>query len=128
MTDNQLAIIIAGLIAGYWIVAKLFDRVRKPVSARSEQSARAAADAGERRYAPPTPDSVKRPPEHWTNVLGVSQTADLDEIRHAYRLLMTQYHPDKVASLGQELRELAEKKSKQITLAYQDALRARESV
>jgi DnaJ-domain-containing protein 1 len=38
---------------------------------------------------------------------------------------MSQYHPDKVASLGRELRELAESKSKEISVAYQEALVAR---
>jgi DnaJ-domain-containing protein 1 len=32
---------------------------------------------------------------------------------------MTEYHPDKVASLGPELRALAEKKSKEINAAYE---------
>ena len=35
---------------------------------------------------------------------------------------MSEYHPDKVASLGKEIRELAERKSKEINAAYRDAL------
>jgi preprotein translocase subunit Sec63 len=31
---------------------------------------------------------------------------------------MAEYHPDKVATLGVELRDLAEEKSKAITAAY----------
>ena len=36
---------------------------------------------------------------------------------------MGQYHPDKVAGLGVELRALAERKSKEISGAYRQAMR-----
>jgi hypothetical protein len=50
--------------------------------------------------------------------LGVAPGADQDEIRQAYRRLAAQYHPDKAAHLGEELRLLAEKKFKTIQAAY----------
>lgn len=40
------------------------------------------------------------------------------ELTQAYRRLMKQYHPDRVACLGPELRELAAKKAKEINEAY----------
>lgn len=46
----------------------------------------------------------------------------MDEIRRSYKTLMSQYHPDKVAELGDELKRLAERKSKEINSAYQQAL------
>ena len=52
-------------------------------------------------------------------VLGVPRSADGMGVRKAYRRLMTQYHPDKVARLGPELRELALRKSQEINRAYQ---------
>jgi hypothetical protein len=55
--------------------------------------------------------------DHW-NVLGLSGNITKEDIRKAYRKAMTEYHPDKVASLGPELRALAEKKSKEINAAY----------
>ena len=52
----------------------------------------------------------------------MSEQASPEEIREAYhRSLMAQYHPDKVASLGPEIRELALRKSQQITEAYRAA-------
>ena len=45
------------------------------------------------------------------------------EIKKAYRKMAKKYHPDKVASLGKELRLLAEKRSKEINVAYQTAKR-----
>ena len=82
----------------------------------------------------PAPPSVPtRPPAlpqpvfapNWTRVLELPADASLDDIREAYRRLMSQYHPDKVASLGRELRELAEAKSREISVACQEALAER---
>jgi hypothetical protein len=84
---------------------------------RPEGSARdgnRAAGGGGTGEAPASPHEV----------LGVSPGASPSEIREAYRRLATQYHPDKVAHLGQELRTLAEEKFKAIQAAY-DALRPR---
>lgn len=52
-------------------------------------------------------------------VLGVEPGASQDDIRRAYRRLATQYHPDKVAHLGADLRHLAEQKFKAIQAAYE---------
>jgi preprotein translocase subunit Sec63 len=51
-------------------------------------------------------------------VLGVDANASTEEITAAYRELATQYHPDKVASLADEFRELAERRMKEINAAY----------
>lgn len=52
-------------------------------------------------------------------VLGLQPGSSLAEVKAAYRELVAQYHPDKVAHLGPELRELAKRKTQQITEAYQ---------
>jgi hypothetical protein len=52
-------------------------------------------------------------------ILGVSPSATMDEIRAAYRKLAGQYHPDKVQHLGVEFQQLAEIKFKIIQEAYQ---------
>jgi DnaJ-domain-containing protein 1 len=67
-------------------------------------------------------DPVSR--RNWWDVLGVAETAPLQDIRRTFREKISEYHPDKVASLGAEIRELAERKCKEINLAYRDALRA----
>ncbi len=51
-------------------------------------------------------------------VLGVSPTASRDEIQAAYKSLARQYHPDRVTSLGEEFRQLAERRMKAINAAY----------
>lgn len=52
-------------------------------------------------------------------VLGLSPGASMEEIHDAYRRLAHQYHPDKVAHLGEELRELARQKFVEIQEAYE---------
>jgi hypothetical protein len=51
-------------------------------------------------------------------VLGIAESASLAELRRAYLDLVASYHPDKVASLGLDLRKVAEEKTKQINEAY----------
>lgn len=53
-------------------------------------------------------------------ILGVDRSATQDDIKKAYRSLVTKYHPDKVAHLGDEFREIAEKRFKEIQQAYQE--------
>lgn len=50
--------------------------------------------------------------------LGISSQATNEEIKAAYLKNIKEYHPDKVASLGVELKKLAEKKTQDINSAY----------
>jgi DnaJ like chaperone protein len=52
-------------------------------------------------------------------ILGIQPGASEEEIKKAYRNLANKYHPDKVSHMGEEFRELAEKKFKEIQEAYQ---------
>jgi curved DNA-binding protein CbpA len=52
-------------------------------------------------------------------LLGVAADASEKEIRRAYQAKMREYHPDKVANAASELRDLAEKRSKEINGAYE---------
>ncbi len=65
-------------------------------------------------------DSRSRSPHE---ILGISTDADQKEIHAAYRKLANQYHPDKVAHLGEEFHEMAEKRFKEIQKAYDDLKR-----
>jgi len=51
-------------------------------------------------------------------VLQVPRDASSEEITRAYRKLAARYHPDKVAHLGEEFRDLAESRFKEIQAAY----------
>jgi hypothetical protein len=58
------------------------------------------------------------PPKTPYQILGVKPDASPEEIKLAYRKRIQEYHPDKVSHLGPELRELAERKSKELNQAY----------
>jgi DnaJ-domain-containing protein 1 len=106
MTLNEIAVILFGLFAGYWVVSKLLFRAPKPPP----------------QVSPPAPlDSQPR----WHDILQVSPSASGPEIRDAYKRMISKYHPDKVDSLGQELKDLAGQKSQEINAAYQEGMRAR---
>jgi DnaJ like chaperone protein len=58
-------------------------------------------------------------------VLGIDESASEETIKGAYRELVGQYHPDKVAHLGEEFKRLAEERFKQIQQAYQNIQHSR---
>ena len=106
MNNNDILAIIGCGVLGYGVIHLVLNKPTPPA-------------------APPKPPTQPVFTPNWSRVLGLPADASLDDIREAYRRLMSQYHPDKVASLGRELRELAEAKSKEISVAYQEALTER---
>ena len=58
-------------------------------------------------------------------VLGLQRGATIDEIKAAYKRALAQYHPDKVAELGDDLRKLATIRTREIIEAYETLLRDR---
>jgi DnaJ like chaperone protein len=60
-------------------------------------------------------------------VLGVERTASTEEVKRAYRRLMSQHHPDKLVAKGlpQEMMDLAAKKTAEIKDAYELLKRVR---
>ena len=58
-------------------------------------------------------------------VLGVSPDATDDEVRKAYRRLALEHHPDRVATLGDDVRKAAEKKFQEINAAKEKVFKAR---
>jgi DnaJ like chaperone protein len=60
-------------------------------------------------------------------ILGVDPTAADADVKKAYRQLMSQHHPDKLAAKGlpESMREMAEQKTREITVAYDTVKQAR---
>jgi DnaJ like chaperone protein len=113
---RDLAVIFLGLVAGYWTVSKLQDWLAK----RARDSGPAIGPSDTAAAPPPSPGDSP-----WFVVLGVPENAPVDAIVAAYKRKISEYHPDKVARMGAEIRELAELRSKQINAAYEAAMRWR---
>lgn len=64
------------------------------------------------KYRPPMNDQSAY------KILELHSNASKEEITSAYRKLVKQYHPDKVATLAPEFREVAEQRMKEINAAY----------
>ncbi len=58
-------------------------------------------------------------------VLGISSSATDDEVKKAYRRLAMKYHPDKVESMGEEVKKNAEAQFRKINEAYEQIKAAR---
>jgi hypothetical protein len=56
---------------------------------------------------------------YYGKILGLKGKVTKKDIRKQYLKMISLYHPDKVAGLGDELRELAERKTKEINIAYE---------
>jgi preprotein translocase subunit Sec63 len=59
-------------------------------------------------------------------VLDVDESADMDAIDAAYRRRMSEYHPDKVANAAPEIKELAERRARDINAAYEEIRKRRQ--
>jgi hypothetical protein len=94
-------------------LGRLFFQSRKPGSDNRDDTSY-QHDNSETRHAGKASTTSKDPYE----ILGVNPDASVEEIQAAYRVAAQQYHPDKVAHLGAEFQDLAEKKFVEIQEAY----------
>ena len=51
-------------------------------------------------------------------ILEIDPSASNDEVKKAYRKMAIKYHPDKVATLGEDVQKAAEEKFKAVNQAY----------
>ena len=58
-------------------------------------------------------------------VLGIPSTATDDEVKAAYRKMALKHHPDRVSTLGDDVKKAAEKKFKEINDAKEKIYKAR---
>ena len=58
-------------------------------------------------------------------ILGIDPSATDEEVKKAYRRMAVKYHPDKVATLGEDVQKAAEEKFKAVSQAYEAICRER---
>jgi len=73
----------------------------------------------ERESSDTRPSSHARSAKAPHEVLGVSPSATDAEIEHAYKEQIKEYHPDRVHGLGKEIRDVAQRKTQELNLAYE---------
>ncbi len=56
-------------------------------------------------------------------ILGLGNSTGITEIKTAYKIKIKEYHPDKVDTLGEEIKSLAKKRTQEINKAYELLLR-----
>ena len=108
LSKQEVFVVICALFFG-------FGMVRLLLSSKKE-------DEASESYGPYDSEEEKKD-ESWFQTLEVDSMATLEEIKLGYKKKISQYHPDKVSVLGPEFTPIAEKKTKQINAAYDEAIR-----
>jgi DnaJ like chaperone protein len=57
--------------------------------------------------------------ENYKKTLNIENFDTLENLPRAYKLQIAKYHPDKVASMGDEIKEVAERQTKSINEAFE---------
>ena len=109
LLTRRPALAILGLVLGHLYDIGMFSRRG------------GAAGGGDEAKPPPTPALDSDP----YAILGVSRAASMDTIESAYRRLMSEHHPDRVATAAPEIRALAEIKARALNQAYDEIKRQR---
>lgn len=126
MSFNEILVVVVFGYLGYLLVSVLF----APKNSGDQSNHHANSTSSGESQNHNSRSHEQESPMHdgddisasWFRILDVPNTASREIIATAYKRKISQYHPDKVASLGSELKELAELKSKQINAAYSYAM------
>ena len=110
----KIAILAIAALVGFWVVGAILEQFQK----KTPKSGSSSSSGAGTRPTPEAESSQVDPIEDACRVLQLNRPFTSEELRAAYRQRMSQYHPDKVSSLGPEFRELAESKSKEINRAF----------
>jgi DnaJ like chaperone protein len=115
MSATEIIVGIGCLALGYWLVSVFLPHATK--TGTDDPGTR--AEDGEQASTRSTGQ------KHWSDVLGVAPDAGRDTITAAYKRCIAQYHPDKVATMGPEIRDVAQRRSTEINAAYDEAMKQR---
>jgi len=116
---EYILVIVVCAALGYWCVGRFIDFLKAQAreAGNKEQTKQEGSRDGQK--ANPSDECA------WFQILGTTPSATVDEIKSAYRTKARQYHPDRVADLGIELQNIADRKMKELNAAYEEGLRVR---
>ena len=106
--DDLIVVLLA--ISSYWKKKKIIDNMGGAGPRRegpAEEPDQEGGAGGERHEGDPY------------QLLGVDPGDDERTIKKAYRELLGKYHPDRVQHLGEEFREMAARRTRALTRAWQ---------
>ena len=112
-----------GLIDDLLLIGLLTYFYRKQLR---QHAARETGESGQRDRGEPSSRarmSASEGPSDPYEILGIAPSASREAIQAAYKARMNEYHPDKVAHLGEDLQKLAHRKALEIQQAYQQLRR-----
>jgi DnaJ-class molecular chaperone len=113
----DFAVVVGCGLVGFVMVNAFIDNRRaKAQQRKNEANGNARADRGG--FRKDHGASEEDTPRTWWEVLNVDRNATAEQIKEAFRKEISKYHPDRVEGLGIELRELADRKAKEVTGAY----------
>ena len=113
-----------------WLMLWKFDGFFKPVKqeetekeeepSRNEESETEEEEKAESQFETRSSEGEIDPEEeNYAKILGLLGDYNPEDAKSSYRSLIAQYHPDKVSLMGDEIREVAERKAKEINEAYE---------
>jgi DnaJ domain len=88
---------------------------------QGEQWRQKGRSRGEERTRGNTGTTNDAEPRTWWEVLEISERSTFEDVKTAYRTKIKECHPDKVTGLAREFQELADRKTKEINLAFSQA-------
>jgi DnaJ-domain-containing protein 1 len=108
-----------GLIDDLLVIALLVWFYRRHLRGMAARETRESEGPGRKERSSRAQPAASEPAFDPYEVLGIPSSASGETIQSAYKARMNEYHPDKVAHLGEELQELAHRKALEIQQAYQ---------
>ncbi len=107
-----------GLIDDLSLIALLTYFYRNRLREHAARAARKSAGQDQRERSGRAQGETSESSLDPYGILGIDSSASGQEIQAAYRARMHEYHPDKVAHLGEELQKVAHRKAVEIQQAY----------
>ena len=117
MNIGDIVIIAIFGAIGFGVVSWIISRTSSARQNNANNGTKSHAENNSNNAAPNRAGSTRE----WHEVLEIDKNANFESISKAYYERMKKYHPDHVEHLGEEFREIAELKSKEINAAFERA-------